>query len=102
MDENKLVGACLNICLPDLLACLNAPAVPAEPTREQVRAAVELVCDYLNDEWSKKLMEHCGLTEVRGGLGCGGCAIRGRVCAWMESCTCKGREDMDPPPSFPP
>jgi hypothetical protein len=42
------------------------PSVPAhsEPTREQVRAAVEMVCDYLNDAWSKKLMEQCGLTEV--------------------------------------
>ena len=43
----------------------------AEPTREEVRMAVEIVCDYLNDAWSKKLMEHCGLTEVGCAVCCG-------------------------------
>ncbi len=38
----------------------------AEATREQVRAAVEIVCDYLTEAWAKKLMEACGLTEVSG------------------------------------
>ena len=33
--------------------------------------AVEIVCDYLNDAWSKKLMEHCGLTEVGCAVCCG-------------------------------
>lgn len=51
----------LNLSIhPPARACTDA-----EPTREQVRTAVEIVCDYLNDAWSKKLMEHCGLTEVR-------------------------------------
>lgn len=29
-----------------------------------------MVCDYLNDEWNKKLMEHCGLTDVCPSVAC--------------------------------
>ncbi len=37
-------------------------AAAREPTREEARTAVELVCDYLNDEWARKLQDHCGFS----------------------------------------
>jgi hypothetical protein len=37
----------------------------AEGSREHLRTALELVCEYLDDDWGKKLMEHLGVTEVR-------------------------------------
>jgi len=60
---------CVNHHGMDLTPCPlphNPDTTHAEATREQVRAAVEIVCDYLTEAWAKKLMEACGLTEVSG------------------------------------
>ena len=40
------------------------PSQEVQCTREHLRLAIEIVSDYLTDEWAKKVLEHFNITKV--------------------------------------